>query len=56
MTYLAYGVQHAGAAGGRGYVYIEIFEPNMVVLNTRYLNLITWLDSIGHGAVPSNAR
>lgn len=45
-----------GGRGGNGYAIIEFFDPNSVVTNTRYSNLITWLDSIGHGAVPSNAR
>ena len=49
-------VDRNGAAGGNGYAIIEFFDPNSVVTNTRYSNLITWLDSIGHGAVPSNAR
>lgn len=45
-----------GGAGGAGYVLIEFYDPNTIVLNSRYSNLITWLDSIGHGAVPANAR
>jgi len=44
------------ASGGPGYVLIEFYDPNTIVLNSRYSNLITWLDSIGHGAVPENAR
>lgn len=46
----------AAAAGGPGYVLVEFYDPNTIVLNSRYSNLITWLDSIGHGAVPANAR
>ena len=50
------GVTASGNAGGGGYVLIEFYDPNTIVLNSRYSNLITWLDSIGHGAVPANAR
>ena len=46
----------AAAAGGRGHVLIEFYDPNLLVLNSRYSNLITWLDTTGHGAVPANAR
>lgn len=46
----------SGGAGGDGYVLVEFYDPNTIVLNSRYSNLITWLDSIGHGAVPANAR
>jgi len=45
-----------GGNGGPGYVLVEFYDPNTIVLNSRYSNLITWLDSIGHGAVPANAR
>lgn len=45
-----------GGAGGGGYALIEFFDPNAVVTNTRYQNLIAWLDTNGHGAVPQNAR
>jgi hypothetical protein len=45
-----------GGAGGSGYILFEFYDPNTVVLNGRYSALISWLDSIGHGAVPSNAR
>lgn len=45
-----------GGAGGGGYALIEFFDPNAVVTNTRYQNLIAWLDTNGHGAVPANAR
>lgn len=48
--------QTAGGNGGAGYAVIEFFDPNFVVLNGRYSNLVTWLDSIGHGSVPTNAR
>jgi len=44
------------AKGGQGYALIEFYDPNTIVLNSRYSNLITWLDSIGHGAVPASAR
>lgn len=46
----------SGGAGGGGYALIEFFDPNAVVTNTRYQNLIAWLDATGHGAVPQNAR
>lgn len=46
----------SAAMGGSGYVLIEFYDPNTIVLNSRYSNLITWLDSVGHGAVPANAR
>ena len=49
-------VDRGGAPGGGGMAIIEFYDPNAVVTNTRYSNLITWLDSIGHGAVPANAR
>jgi hypothetical protein len=49
-------IDRGGAPGGNGYAIIEFFDPNAVVTNTRYQNLITWLDGVGHGAVPANAR
>lgn len=49
-------VETAGGAGGAGYASVEIYDPNGVVLNGRYSSLVTWLDGIGHGAVPTNAR
>lgn len=45
-----------GGGGKGGYLLIEFFDPNTVVLNNRYSALIQWLDTIGHGAVPSPAR
>lgn len=45
-----------GGNGRAGYARIEIYDPNTVVLNNRYSNLIQWLDSIGHGTVPTAAR
>ncbi len=45
-----------GGDGGPGFAFIEFFDPNSVVTNTRYQNLIAWLNGIGHGAVPDNAR
>ena len=45
-----------GGDGGPGFAFIEFFDPNSVVTNTRYQNLIAWLNGIGHGAVPANAR
>lgn len=53
----AYGmVSPQGNKGGDAYILIEFYDPNTIVINSRYSNLITWLDSIGHGAVPANAR
>lgn len=49
-------VDRGGAPGGNGYAIVEFYDPNAVVTNTRYSNLIAWLDTIGHGAVPANAR
>lgn len=49
-------VDRGGAPGGHGYAIIEFYDPNAVVTNTRYSNLIAWLDTNGHGAVPANAR
>jgi hypothetical protein len=45
-----------GGAGGGGRATLTFYDPNMLVMNTRYSSLIAWLDSIGHGAVPANAR
>lgn len=45
-----------GAVGRDGAVRFGIFKGNAVVRTTTYQNLITWLDTLGHGAVPSNAR
>lgn len=45
-----------GITGATGYVQVSLFKSNSVVRSSTYQNLITWLDSIGHGAVPSNAR
>lgn len=47
---------HRGGDGGPGRVQIEFFDPNMIVLNTRYAALVSWLDTIGHGSVPTTAR
>lgn len=49
-------VDRGGAPGGGGMAIIEFYDPNAVVTNTRYSNLIAWLDGVGHGAVPANAR
>lgn len=45
-----------GGAGAGGYVLVEFFDPNAVVTNQRYQNLISWLDTRGFGTVPTNAR
>lgn len=51
-----FGYAAAGGSGGNGYVLVEFYEPNAVVLNSRYSALVQWLDGIGQGAVPSAAR
>lgn len=51
-----YGYAHYGGNGGNGYALIEFYDPNTVVLNKRYSALIQWLDTVGHGAVPTAAR
>ena len=43
-------------AGGPGYARVEFYDPNSVVTNIRYSNLIAWLDTRGLGSVPANAR
>lgn len=50
------GYAAGGGYGGKGYVLVEFYDPNTVVLNSRYSALIQWLDGIGQGAVPSAAR
>ena len=45
-----------GGNGAGGYVLVEFFDPNGVVTNQRYQNLITWLDTRGFGTAPTNAR
>lgn len=45
-----------GGYGGPGYVMVEFYDPNTVVLNSRYSALVQWLDTVGHGAVPAAAR
>lgn len=45
-----------GGYGGPGYVMVEFYDPNTVVLNSRYSALVQWLDTVGHGAVPTAAR
>lgn len=51
-----YGYAANGGNGGNGYILVEFFDPNTVVLNSRYSALVQWLDSIGHGSVPAAAR
>lgn len=48
--------QGPGGNGGNGYAVIEFFDPNFVVTNVRYRELINWLDTLGHGSVPTAAR
>lgn len=45
-----------GGDGGRGYVLLEFFDPNTVVLNSRYNALIDWIETLGIGSVPAAAR
>ena len=45
-----------GGPGGPGYVLVEFYDPNTIVLNSRYAALVNWLDSIGRGTVPAAAR
>lgn len=45
-----------GEEGTPGYAYIEIYDSSFVVTNDRYSELISWLDGLGHGAVPAGAR
>jgi predicted phage tail protein len=45
----------SGSSGTWGVAIIEFFDPNFVVTNTRYQNLISWLNSRGIGTVPTNA-
>lgn len=44
----------SGGAGGAGFAFIEIFNPNGVVLYTKYDALIQWLNGTAIGPVPSN--
>ncbi len=46
----------AGSAGGAGRVEVTLFKGVAVVRTGTYQNLISWLDTLGHGAVPENAR
>lgn len=50
------GYAASGGYGGPGYVMVEFYDPNTVVLNSRYSALVQWLDTVGHGAVPTAAR
>jgi hypothetical protein len=45
----------SGSSGTWGVAIIEFFDPSFVVTNTRYQNLISWLNSRGIGTVPTNA-
>jgi hypothetical protein len=49
-------VDYAGSAGTSGVAVIEFYDSAFVVTNTRYAALISWLDTIGHGTVPTAAR
>lgn len=46
----------SGLPGGNGCVVVDFYDKDFIVTNVRYSNLINWLDSIGKGAVPANAR
>lgn len=46
----------SGFPGGNGCVVVDFYDKNFIVTNVRYSNLINWLDGIGNGAVPANAR
>lgn len=47
---------YPGGAGRNGQIILEFYDPNVVVLNSRYVPLIQWLDGIGQGPVPNAAR
>lgn len=51
-----YSSRFGGTSGGNGFAIIEFYDPNVVVLRKSYNKLIEWLDTIGHGAVPLDAR
>jgi hypothetical protein len=44
-----------GGSGASGYVLLEFYDPNTVVLNKRYSALVNWLDA-NLGTVPTDAR
>lgn len=44
-----------GGKGGDGYAMLTFFDPNTVVLNSRYTALVNWLDN-AVGTVPQSAR
>jgi hypothetical protein len=50
------GVAGWGGWGGGGYILLEFYDPNSVVTNKRYAQLINWLDTRGFGSVPTGAR
>lgn len=50
------GYAAGGGYGGPGYILVEFYDPNTVVLNSRYSALVQWLDGIGSGSVPAAAR
>lgn len=45
----------SGGNGGDGFAFIEIWNPNGVVLYEQYKTLVTWLNSSSIGPVPSGA-
>lgn len=55
-THHAYSTAGNGGNGGDGKVIIEFYDPNTVVLNSRYQALISWIDSLNVGSVPAAAR
>lgn len=52
---ISYVLNGYGGDGSDGYVKLEYYDPNTVVLNHRYSSLITWLDA-KVGTVPEGAR
>lgn len=55
-THSDYSSAGNGGRGGDGKVIIEFYDPNTVVLNSRYQALISWLDSLNMGTIPAAAR
>ena len=55
-SYTGYKGGTSGQAGTGGYVIISIYKGDVLVKNTSYQALISWLDSRGIGTVPAEAR
>lgn len=45
----------SGGVGGAGFAFIEIWNPNGVVLYDQYKTLVTWLNGTSIGPVPAGA-